>query len=291
MKLCRYGPPGKEKPGLVDDNGRIRDLSGHVDDITPGVLSPRMLIHLSELAPDQLPLVDRDVRYGVPVNGIPKIVAVGLNFADHAHEAGLPVPTEPITFMKAVSSLNGPNDDVMLPQESTHSDWEVELGVIIGQRASYVPESDALSHVAGYVLANDISERFNQKERGSQWSKGKGHDTFCPVGPWLVTADEIPDPQELDMFLDLNGERKQTGNTRTMIFTVAQALAYISRFMTLMPGDLVITGTPPGVGEGQKPAPRYLRDGDVMELGIDHLGTQRQNVVSWSGNIQQGESA
>lgn len=289
MKLCRYGPPGKEKPGLVDNDGRIRDLSGHVDDITPGVLSTRILKHLSQLAIDTLPLVDEEVRYGIPVNGIPKIVAVGLNYADHARESGLPIPTEPITFMKAVSSLTGPNDPVMLPQGSTHSDWEVELGVIIGQRMAYVSKQDALSHVAGYVLANDVSERFNQKERGSQWSKGKGHDTFCPVGPWLVTTDELGDPQDLDMFLDVNGERKQTGNTRTMIFTVAEALSYISRYMTLMPGDLVITGTPPGVGEGQKPAPQYLAAGDVMELGIDRLGAQRQDVIAWTESDNRGD--
>lgn len=289
MKLCRYGPPGKEKPGLLDNDGRLRDLSGHVEDITPGVLSPRMMARLAELSPDDLPLVEGQMRYGVPVNGIPKIVAVGLNYADHAKEAGLPVPSEPITFMKAVSSLTGPDDEVMLPRESAHSDWEVELGVIIGERMSYVSEEDALSHVAGYVLANDISERFNQKERGSQWSKGKGHDTFCPVGPWLVTTDEIGDPQDLDMFLDVNGTRKQTGNTKTMIFTVAEALSYISRFMTLMPGDLVITGTPPGVGEGQKPTPQYLAPGDVMELGIDGLGTQRQTVIAWSENSKRGD--
>ncbi|NHK26424.1 fumarylacetoacetate hydrolase family protein [Parvularcula flava] len=289
MKLCRYGLPGKEQPGLLDTDGRIRDLSKHIDDITPAVLSPRMMKHLSELDIDTLPLVEEGVRYGIPVNGIPKIVAVGLNYEDHAKEAGLPVPTEPITFMKAVSSLTGPNDDVMLPQDSTHSDWEVELGVIIGQRMSYVAEEDALSHVAGYVLANDVSERFNQKQRGSQWSKGKGHDTFCPVGPWLVTADELGDPQDLAMYLDVNGERKQTGNTRTMIFTVAEALSYISRYMTLMPGDLVITGTPPGVGEGQKPNAQYLAAGDIMELGIDGLGTQRQTVIAWSRTAIEGD--
>ncbi|MCK5747742.1 MAG: fumarylacetoacetate hydrolase family protein [Oricola sp.] len=287
MKLCRYGPPGKEKPGLVDDKEQIRDLSGHLDDITPETLSPQKMARLSGLPADSLPIVNKGVRYGVPVKGIPKIIAVGLNYADHARESGLPIPSEPITFMKAVSSLSGPNDSIILPKDSTHSDWEVELGVIIGQRASYIAEEDVASHIAGYVLANDVSERFNQKERGSQWSKGKGHDTFCPVGPWLVTADEISDPQDLNMFLDVNGERKQTGNTSTMIFTVAQAISYISHFVTLTPGDLVITGTPPGVGEGQKPTPQYLRDGDVMELGVDHLGVQRQKVVAWSDNADR----
>ena len=262
-----------------------------MDDITPDALSPRMLANLSKVEVESLPLVDKDVRYGIPVHGIPKIVAVGLNYADHARESGLPIPTEPITFMKAVSSLTGPDDNVMLPPNSTHTDWEVELGVIIGQRASHISEEEVPSHIAGYVLANDVSERFDQKERGSQWSKGKGHDTFCPVGPWLVTTDEIPDPQDLNMFLDINGERKQTGNTKTMIFTVAQAISYISRYMTLMPGDLVITGTPPGVGEGQKPEPQFLREGDVMELGIDHLGAQRQNVVAWTRDNRQGDSA
>ena len=228
-----------------------------------------------------MPAAPAGARYGVPVKGIGKIVAIGLNYEDHAIESGLPIPTEPVMFMKALSSLNGPNDDVMLPQDATHGDWEVELGVIIGRTCRYVAEADALGHVAGYVLANDVSERFNQKQRGSQWSKGKGHDTFCPVGPWLVTPDEVGDPQALDMFLDVNGARMQTGNTRTMIFNIAEIIAYLSRFVTLYPGDLVITGTPPGVGEGKKPDAVYLKAGDTMRLGITGLGEQNQNVVAW----------
>jgi 2,4-diketo-3-deoxy-L-fuconate hydrolase len=225
--------------------------------------------------------VEGDVRYGVPVAGIGKIVAIGLNYRDHAIESNLPIPSEPVMFSKAVSSLTGPNDFVMLPEGSTHSDWEVELGFIVGKTARYVSEADALSHVAGYVLANDVSERFNQKERGSQWSKGKGHDTFCPVGPWLVTPEDIADPMDLDMHLDVNGVRMQTGNTRTMIFNLAEIISYASRYVTLEPGDLVITGTPPGVGEGKKPEKIFLKAGDVMELSIAGLGTQRQEVVAF----------
>jgi 2,4-didehydro-3-deoxy-L-rhamnonate hydrolase len=217
----------------------------------------------------------------VPVKGIGKIVAIGLNYEDHAIESNLPIPTEPMMFMKALSSLNGPNDEVMLPKGATHGDWEVELGVVIGETCRFVSEEDALSKVAGYVLVNDVSERFNQKQRGTQWSKGKGHDTFCPVGPWLVTADEIGNPQDLDMYLDVNGDRMQTGNTRTMIFNVAQLISYVSEYITLYPGDLMITGTPPGVGEGKKPEAVYLKAGDVMELGIAKLGSQKQNVVEW----------
>jgi 2-keto-4-pentenoate hydratase/2-oxohepta-3-ene-1,7-dioic acid hydratase in catechol pathway len=221
------------------------------------------------------------VRYGVPVKGIGKIVAIGLNYRDHAIESNLPIPSEPMMFMKAVSSLTGPNDFVMLPEGATHGDWEVELGFIVSKTARYVSEEDALDHVAGYVLANDVSERFNQKERGTQWSKGKGHDTFCPVGPWLVTPEDIADPQDLPMYLDVNGERMQTGNTKTMIFDLRQLISYASRFVTLEPGDLVITGTPPGVGEGKKPEKIFLKAGDVMELGIEGLGTQRQDVVAF----------
>lgn len=275
MKLCRYGPRGAEKPGLIDTDGNIRDLSAIIPDITVAAAAKLAV------DPDNLPLVPGPVRLGVPVAGIGKIVAIGLNYADHAHESGLPIPTEPIMFMKALSSLTGPNDEVMLPRHSTHSDWEVELAVIIGKTCRYVDEADALGHVAGYSIANDVSERFNQKQRGSQWSKGKGHDSFCPLGPWLVTADEVADPQALDMFLDLNGERAQTGNSRTMIFSVAEIIAYVSQYVTLYPGDVLITGTPPGVGEGRKPEPRFLRPGDVMRLGISGLGEQQQRVTAW----------
>ncbi|MBB4659572.1 fumarylacetoacetate hydrolase family protein [Parvularcula dongshanensis] len=288
MKLCRFGPPGREKPGLVDGAGTVRDLTGIVADIDPAVLSPAGLSQLSNLDPAALPPAPDGVRLGVPFMGTSKIVAVGLNYADHAKEAGLPVPEEVITFMKAVSSLSGPFDDVVLPKDSAHADWEVELGVVIGREMSYVDEADALDHVAGYVVANDVSERFDQKERGSQWSKGKGHDTFCPTGPWLVTKDEVPDPQDLSMWLELNGDRMQDGSTRTMIFSVAESLAYISRFVTLMPGDLVITGTPPGVGEGQKPDKIFLKEGDVMRLGIEGLGEQQQRVASWRPRNERG---
>ncbi len=276
MKFCRFGPQGSEKPGLVDDQGVVRDLSAHVADITVDALSS-----LSGIDPAGLPAIDTGVRLGVPVKGIGKIVAIGLNYVDHAHESGMPIPTEPVMFMKALSSLTGPNDEVMLPGDSTHSDWEVELGVVIGKTCRYVEEADALDHVAGYTIANDVSERFNQKQRGSQWSKGKGHDTFCPVGPWLVTPDELGDPQNLDMSLDVNGERMQTGNTRTMIFSVREIIAYVSRYITLYPGDLIITGTPPGVGEGKKPDPIFLKAGDTMRLRIAGLGEQTQNVVAW----------
>jgi 2-keto-4-pentenoate hydratase/2-oxohepta-3-ene-1,7-dioic acid hydratase in catechol pathway len=276
MKFCRYGPRGQEKPGLIDAQGAIRDLSGKIEDLTVEAIAS-----LGAIDPATLPEVEGEVRYGVPVKGIGKIVAIGLNYEDHAIESNLPIPTEPVMFMKALSSLTGPNDEVMIPKDSTHSDWEVELGVVIGKTARYVEEVDALSHVAGYTIANDVSERFNQKQRGSQWSKGKGHDTFCPVGPWLVTPDEVGDPQDLDMFLDVNGARMQTGNTRTMIFNVAEIIAYVSRYVTLYPGDLLITGTPPGVGEGKKPDAVFLKAGDTMKLGIAKLGEQQQQVVAW----------
>ncbi|MEG3163358.1 fumarylacetoacetate hydrolase family protein [Sphingomonas sp. PB2P19] len=280
MKLCRYGPLGQEKPGLVDADGRIRSLADHPD-FTPETLAPDALAKLAAIDVTTLPLVEGTPRYGVPIANVGKIVAIGLNYRDHAIESNLPIPSEPIMFGKALSSLTGPNDQVMLPKDSTHSDWEVELGVVIGTTCRYVEEADALTHVAGYVLANDVSERFNQKQRGTQWSKGKGHDTFCPVGPWLVTADEVGDPQDLAMYLDVNGERMQTGNTATMIFSVKEIIAYASQYVTLFPGDIVITGTPPGVGEGKKPEAVYLKAGDVMELGIAKLGTQRQDVVAW----------
>ncbi len=282
MKLLRYGPVGQEKPGTLDSEGRIRDLSGIVADITPDQLWGEGLAALKAVDPEILPLVEGSPRYGVPVNGVRKFIAIGLNFADHAAESNLPIPEEPVVFTKAVSCLTGPNDTVVIPRGSEKTDWEVELGIVIGKRASYVEQADALDHVAGYVLINDVSERAFQTERGGTWDKGKGCDTFGPVGPWIVTTDEIGDVQQLDMWLYLNGKRMQTGNTKTMIFGVAEIVSYVSQFMTLEPGDLITTGTPPGVGLGQKPEPFYLKAGDVMELGIEKLGVQRQQVVAWS---------
>ncbi|BBD01264.1 MULTISPECIES: fumarylacetoacetate hydrolase family protein [Sphingobium] len=276
MKFVRFGQRGQEKPGVIDSDGNIRDLSGIVPELTVATIATAQAADIASL-----PIVEGEPRYGVPVKGIGKIVAIGLNYEDHAIESNLPIPTEPMMFMKALSSLNGPNDEVVLPKNSTHGDWEVELGVIIGQTCRFVSEEDALSKVAGYTLVNDVSERFNQKQRGTQWSKGKGHDTFCPVGPWLVTPDEVGDPQNLDMYLNINGERMQTGNTKTMIFNVAQLISYVSEYITLYPGDLMITGTPPGVGEGKKPEAIYLKAGDVMELGIEKLGVQTQAVAEW----------
>lgn len=276
MKFCRYGPAGAEKPGLIDADGRLRDLSAVANDITVATVAG-----LGDVDAASLPLVPGNPRLGVPVAGIGKIVAIGLNYRDHAIESNLPIPTEPVMFMKALSSLSGPDDDVMLPKASMHSDWEVELGVIIGKTCRHVAREDALDHVAGYVLINDVSERFNQKERGTQWSKGKGHDTFCPTGPWLVTPGEAGDPQDLAMTLDVNGVRMQTGNTKTMIFDIAELISYVSEYVTLLPGDLMITGTPPGVGEGKKPDKIFLKAGDVMELAIDGLGKQRQRVVAF----------
>jgi len=280
MKLVRYGRPGKEKPGLIDSEGKLRDLSSVIDDIGPAQLSEKSLAKLSRLNPAKLPLVRGNPRMGAPVSGIGKIVAIGLNYSDHAAEAGMAIPKEPIIFMKSTSSLSGPNDAVMLPKGSVKGDWEVELAVVIGAKAQYVSEKDALSFVAGYCIANDVSEREFQLERGTQWDKGKGCDTFCPLGPWLVTRDEVPNPQRLGMWLDLNGERMQSGSTKTMIFSVAKLVSYTSRFMTLLPGDVLITGTPPGVGMGMKP-PRYLKAGDEMTLGIDGLGAQRQSVHAY----------
>jgi 2-keto-4-pentenoate hydratase/2-oxohepta-3-ene-1,7-dioic acid hydratase in catechol pathway len=281
MKLLRYGPQGAEKPGLLDVDGAIRDLSGVLPDLTSAAIAGGAIAKLKALDPKTLPLVSGSPRLGVPVNGIGKFIAIGLNFADHAAESGLPPPPEPIFFTKATSCLSGPNDDVMLPRDSKKTDWEVELGVLIGKTCRYVEESEALDHVAGYVLVNDVSEREYQLERGSQWDKGKGCDTFGPVGPWLVTPDEVGDCQSLDMFLDINGKRMQTGNSNTMIFTVREIIAYVSRFMTLYPGDLITTGTPPGVGLGQKPTPIFLKAGDTMRLGIAKLGEQQQKVVPW----------
>lgn len=281
MKLLRYGPKGQEKPGTLDAEGRIRDLSGVIADITPDQLHGPALEALKAIDPTTLPLVEGQPRYGVPVNGVRKFLAIGLNYADHAAESNLPVPAEPILFTKATSCLTGPDDEVMIPRGSQKSDWEVELGVVIGARARYVTVENALDHVAGYVLVNDVSERAFQKEMGTQWDKGKGCDTFGPVGPWLVTSDEIGDPQDLDMWLDLNGQRMQTGNTRTMIFDVKTLVSYVSEFITLEPGDILTTGTPPGVGEGKKPQV-FLKAGDVMTLGIQKLGQQRQIVVGWT---------
>jgi 2-keto-4-pentenoate hydratase/2-oxohepta-3-ene-1,7-dioic acid hydratase in catechol pathway len=284
MKLLRYGPAGQERPGVLGPDGVMRDLSDRLPDLTPEQLAPDALRRLSGLDCSTLPAVAGQPRLGVPVAGIRKFIAVGFNYADHAAEAGLPVPQEPVLFTKAISCLNGPNDAVLLPRGSRKSDWEVELGVVIGTRARYVDQADALKHVAGYCVVNDISEREYQLERGGTWDKGKGCDTFGPVGPWLVTADEVADPQNLQLWLELNGQRRQSGNTRTMIFGVAALVAYISRFMTLEPGDLITTGTPPGVGMGIKPAPVYLQAGDQMRLGIEGLGEQTQRVVAGSGN-------
>ena len=281
MKLCRYGPAGQENPGLIDGHGRLRALSQYTD-ITPEVLDPRSLAAIARLDIDELPIVDGEIRYGVPVAGTTKFVAIGLNYADHAAESNLPVPAEPVVFNKWVNCLQGPNDPVVIPRGSEKTDWEVELGVVIGTRASYVDEADALSHVAGYCVVNDVSERHWQQERGPTWDKGKGFPTFGPVGPWLVTADEVGDPQNLSMWLEVNGRRVQDGSTRTMIFSVAQIIAYCSQFMTLEPGDIITTGTPPGVGLGQKPAPWYLKAGDIVTLGIEKLGEQRQHFVAWS---------
>lgn len=285
MKLVRYGRPGKEKPGLIDAQGKLRDLSGVVADIGPEQLSDKALAKLAKLKTDTLPLVRGRPRMGCPVARIGKFLAIGLNYADHAAEAGMPLPKEPILFTKAISCIQGPDDEVMLPKGSKKTDWEVELGVVIGQRARYVTQKDALSHVAGYCVVNDLSEREYQIERGGTWDKGKGCDTFGPIGPWLVTRDEVPNPQTLNLWLDLNGQRMQTGNTKTMVFNVAKLISYVSQFMTLEPGDVLTTGTPPGVGMGVKkngqPAPVYLKRGDVMTLGIEGLGSQSQKVVAF----------
>jgi 2-keto-4-pentenoate hydratase/2-oxohepta-3-ene-1,7-dioic acid hydratase in catechol pathway len=278
MKLVRYGKPGKEKPGLMDAAGKLRDLSGVVADIGPGQLSDAALAKLRKIKTDTLPLVRGKPRLGCPVTGTGKFVAIGLNYADHAAEAGLPIPKEPIIFMKATSCMQGPDDAVMLPKGSVKSDWEAELGIVMGTRARYVSQKAALDHVAGYCVINDVSEREYQIERGGTWDKGKCCDTFGPIGPWLVTRDEVPNPQKLDMWLEVNGRRMQAGNTRTMIFGVAKIISYVSQFMTLEPGDVITTGTPPGVGMGAKP-PVYLKKGDVMRLGIEGLGEQQQLVV------------
>ncbi len=281
MKLVRYGRPGKEKPGLFDEFGRLRDLSGVVADIDGSMLSDRALKKIAKIDYTTLPLVRGNPRIGVPVAKIGKFIGIGMNYADHAAEVGAPIPTEPPVFMKAITCLNGPDDAIMLPKGSKKTDWEVELGVVIGTRARYVSEEDALDFVAGYCVVNDVSERAYQMEMGSQWDKGKGCDTFGPVGPWLVTRDEVLDVQDLDLYLEVNGKRMQTGNTSTMVFTVAQIVSYLSRFMTLEPGDIICTGTPPGVGLGRKPQ-KFLKKGDTLRLGIAGLGEQQQDVIGYA---------
>jgi 2-keto-4-pentenoate hydratase/2-oxohepta-3-ene-1,7-dioic acid hydratase in catechol pathway len=283
----RYGAKGAEKPAILDRDGKVRDLSGVVPDITADLLTPQGLAPLAKVDPASLPLVVEPGRIAPPWRGMGKFVCIGLNYADHAAESGLPVPAEPVVFMKPTSCVIGCNDPVVLPQGSVKGDWEVELGIVIGARARYVSEADALKHVAGYCVVNDVSEREYQIERGGTWDKGKGCDTFGPVGPWLVTADEIADPQNLSMWLDVNGKRMQKGSTRTMIFNVVQLVSYVSRFMTLYPGDLITTGTPPGVGMGMKP-PTFLKDGDKMRLGIDGLGEQQQSVHAWNPELIDG---
>ncbi|KXF76349.1 2-hydroxyhepta-2,4-diene-1,7-dioate isomerase [Paramesorhizobium deserti] len=277
MKLLRYGEAGNEKPGLLDKNGNIRDLSGHVNDIAGAVLAPDALAKLGEIDAESLPLVSGSPRLGPCVAGTGKFICIGLNYADHAAESGLAVPPEPVIFMKATSAIVGPNDDILIPRGSEKTDWEVELGVVIGKTAKYVSEEDALDYVAGYCTAHDVSERAFQAERAGQWTKGKSCDTFGPTGPWLVTKDEVADPQNLSMWLKVNGETMQDGSSKTMVYGVRYLVSYLSQFMSLQPGDIISTGTPPGVGMGMKP-PRYLKAGDVVELGIEGLGTQKQNV-------------
>lgn len=280
MKLLRYGAPGQERPGLIDARGRLRDLSAHVKDIAGEALSPAALDRLAGIDPATLPLVDGNPRLGPCVGQVGKMICVGLNYSDHAAESNMAVPTEPVLFMKATSAICGPDDDVEIPPGAQKVDWEVELGVVIGKTARYVTKAEAMDYVAGYCVVNDVSERAYQLERGGQWDKGKGCDTFGPLGPWLVTRDEVPDPQALDLWLEVDGHRYQQGNTRTMIFDVPTLVAYISQFMSLQPGDVISTGTPPGVGLGQKPAPVYLRPGQSMRLGVDGLGEQRQRTVA-----------
>lgn len=280
MKLVRYGEIGAEKPGLIDSNGNVRDLSTVVSEINGDALSESSLTKLNDIKIDSLNVVPGNPRLGLPISGTPKLICIGLNYSDHAKESNMPIPTEPVVFMKAISALNGPSDDVILPDNSVKGDWEVELAVVIGSTAKKVNESEALANVAGYTICNDVSEREWQLEHGNQWSKGKSFDTFAPVGPWLVTKDEINDPQNLAMWLDLNGKRMQTGNTNTMIFGVEKLISYLSHFVTLQPGDIISTGTPPGVGMGVKPEPVFLKIGDEMRLGIDGLGEQKQNVIA-----------
>jgi 2-keto-4-pentenoate hydratase/2-oxohepta-3-ene-1,7-dioic acid hydratase in catechol pathway len=279
MKLLRYGEPGSEKPGMLDANGQLRDLSDIVADIDGSAVSPSGLAKLAAVDPSTLPLVHGAHRIGACVARPLNFVCIGLNYADHAAESGLKVPSEPVVFIKSLSAYCGPNDDVMIPRGSKKTDWEVELGVIIGSTARYVPENEAMAHVAGYCVINDVSEREFQTERGGTWDKGKGCDTFGPTGPWLVTRDEVADPQNLDMWLDVDGERMQHGSTKTMVFGVAKLVSYVSHFITLHPGDIISTGTPPGVGMGKKPQPIYLKAGQTIRLGIQGLGEQQQRVV------------
>lgn len=282
MKLARIGIAGGERPAAIDIDGVARDLSAHVADIGPRELDPARLAALVGIDLSELPAIEGDLRYGPPIASVGKFIAIGLNYADHAAESNLPIPTEPVIFTKATSCIQGANDPIMMPRGSQKTDWEVELGIVIGRRASYVSPEDALTHVAGYLVVDDVSEREYQIERGGTWDKGKGCDTFGPIGPWLVTADEVGDPQDLDLWLDVNGTPVQRGNTRTMIFSVATIVSYVSEFMTLEAGDIITTGTPPGVGMGMKP-PRFLKEGDVVTLGITGLGTQRQDVLAWTG--------
>ena len=280
MKLLRYGPKGEERPGLLDAAGRIRDLSDRLPDITPETLVSDRLARLSGMDPEEFPAVGGSPRLGAPVAGVGKIVAIGLNYADHAAEAGMALPEEPIIFTKAITSLSGPTDPVVLPKGSEKGDWEAELAVVIGKRAQYVEEADALSHIAGYAVLNDVSERAFQLETTGQWVKGKSFDTFAPFGPWLVTPDEVPDPQNLRIWCEVSGQMMQDGNTKTMVFNVFNLVSVVSQYMTLMPGDIIATGTPPGVGLGMKP-PRFLKAGDVMRVGIEGLGEQKTEVKAW----------
>ncbi len=279
MKLLRYGPPGEEKPGILDGGGAIRDLSGHVGDITGETIGAESLARLRQIDPASLPKVAGRPRIGPCVGNVGKFVAIGLNYSDHAKEAGMPIPDEPLIFTKATSSISGPDDDIVMPRGASKVDWEVELGIVIGGHAKYVDEAQALGAIAGYCVVNDVSERAFQLETSGQWVKGKSADTFGPIGPWLVTADEVPEPQNLHLWLEVNGERAQDGSTRTMIFPVPYLVSFVSRFMSLQPGDVITTGTPPGVGHGRSP-PAYLNPGDVITLSVDGLGTQRQEVVA-----------
>ena len=279
MKLLRYGPAGQEKPGLLDNDGNIRDLSVHISDVSGEHLSDDELLRVSQLEHDKLPLVEGNPRIGPCVTNVGKFICIGLNYSDHAAETGAQVPPEPIVFFKATSAICGPNDDIEIPRTSTATDWEVELGVVIGKHTKYIDEADAMDHVAGYCLINDVSERDFQAKRSGQWVKGKSADTFGPIGPWLVTKDEVVDPQALSMYLDVNGVRRQDGSTKTMVYGVSFLVAYLSQFMSLQPGDIISTGTPPGVGLGIKPEPIFLKAGDTMELGIEGLGVQNQVTV------------